>query len=725
MIGSGEIKIFALGLIIGIYIFLFSLSVEPVAGSEILGNGAKENELWAGSSSIKITPTEGMMDSENKGPLYLGGYGEARKANPDQIWDNLWARTLVLKVDEKEIAFVGVDSVGLLYNDCQEIKQLVRDRLTKENISLDHIIISSSHTHHAPDTMGLWGPQPSMDGPLEIVSLLGRLLWSELGGPSPLESGINPYYQDYIVDQTAQSIVKAAREMRPVGDIRFGEEKTSGLIRDTRKPVSMDENIYVMHVVDNENETISTLVKWACHPETALGFYDNAITPDYVHFLRETVENELGGDTVFINGAIGGLLTSLRVDVGYGKDKEASIPTMENIGKEAGQAALKAVANSEPGNVDEIEVVRRRVHLPLDNPNFYIAAVMGVLDREVFLQGESISRDPFPPELGGTQVEVLTEIMAIDLGKAQFLTVPGELYPEIAIGGFHPPENAHNPKNSTEPVLTEHMTGKYNFIMGLANDELGYIIPANDFVPLEQEFIFWESGKHRVSGKQLYGETNSLGPSTAPLLAQKSIEVLERLQDQVQKVSAEFTIPEGEKLRITGENLEALEENWEENTWISLEFEGGELLLSRDSVSFSDSLEFSAQKIYPEEMEPSRNYTLLENIWKFELKADGESIEQLDNNSKLYLRFDSEKRPNLKETGLFQFDSEEGGWEEVRKGVVESYTVGGEIESLGYFGILEKEISPPLIISPLIAIFFFVIILFSAGVVYLITKKHL
>jgi hypothetical protein len=49
------------------------------------------------------------------------------------------------------------------------------------------------------------------------------------------------------------------------------------------------------------------------------------------------------------------------------------------------------------------------------------------------------------------------------IGDAQFITVPGELLPEI---GFE---------------IEAKMTGRVRAIVGLANGELGYLVPSYDF----------------------------------------------------------------------------------------------------------------------------------------------------------------------------------------------------------------------------------------------------
>ena len=62
------------------------------------------------------------------------------------------------------------------------------------------------------------------------------------------------------------------------------------------------------------------------------------------------------------------------------------------------------------------------------------------------------------------------------------------------------------------PYWAELMETEHAWIVGLANDELGYIIPAYDFeVHPTVPYLDEAEGDH-------YEETNSLGPQTEPLL---------------------------------------------------------------------------------------------------------------------------------------------------------------------------------------------------------------
>ncbi len=60
------------------------------------------------------------------------------------------------------------------------------------------------------------------------------------------------------------------------------------------------------------------------------------------------------------------------------------------------------------------------------------------------------------------------------------------------------------------PPLRALMPGRVKFVFGLANDEIGYIIPKSEW---DRKPPYLYGAKHGV-----YGEINSVGPETAPRL---------------------------------------------------------------------------------------------------------------------------------------------------------------------------------------------------------------
>jgi hypothetical protein len=103
---------------------------------------------------------------------------------------------------------------------------------------------------------------------------------------------------------------------------------------------------------------------------------------------------------------------------------------------------------------------------------------------------------------------------------AEFVTVPGEIFPELVNGGIARYPGADFPDAAMEPPLREILHGKYQFvfILGLGNDEIGYIIPKAEW----DERAPWLNN----SPQAYYGEINSAGPDTAPTVLQAIADVV-------------------------------------------------------------------------------------------------------------------------------------------------------------------------------------------------------
>ena len=100
------------------------------------------------------------------------------------------------------------------------------------------------------------------------------------------------------------------------------------------------------------------------------------------------------------------------------------------------------------------------------------------------------------------------------------LLLPCELFPELAYGGYlGAQESATGKDGSVNPrTLTDICGDEKLLIFGLANDEVGYVVPPNDFL-LDTEVPYLENA-HDKHGRNHYEETNSLGPATAETIAE-------------------------------------------------------------------------------------------------------------------------------------------------------------------------------------------------------------
>ena len=424
-------------------------------------------------------------------PVWIAGFQNKRPAQG--VHDDLWARTLVLDDGNTLLALVSLDCIGLGADDVIRIRQTV-----SAQTEVDHVIVCSSHTHEGPDVIGMWGE-------------------------SEFKSGLNTDYIKMLIDQAAQSVIDAIQVLKPVR-LRFAMDATGAadLVEDTRKPIVMDPAIYLMQVLDAEiDTTIGTLVQWSNHPET-LWNKNLLLTSDFVHYFREGIEKGvvekdstfatgLGGTTVFVNGAIGGLMTTsprMGIPSLYGDTMymEPSFAKAKAQGDKLALLSLKALEEYDEISTGSIALRAKSVTLPMTNPLYRLGAFMGI-----FKRGFS------------GWMKIRSEVCSWTLGPASFLHQPGEIYPEIVNGGIEQPNGQDFPLEPVEvPPLRDLMPGKYKFTVGLSNDMIGYIIPKSEW-DQEAPFIYdYDSAP--------YGEINSVGPETAPILYKAMVEVLADLK---------------------------------------------------------------------------------------------------------------------------------------------------------------------------------------------------
>ena len=86
-------------------------------------------------------------------------------------------------------------------------------------------------------------------------------------------------------------------------------------------------------------------------------------------------------------------------------------------------------------------------------------------------------------------------------------------------GGIARYSGADYPDAPFEPAIRPHMRSKYQFIFGLANDELGYIIPKTEY----DDQPPWLRGRR----ERWYGEVNSAGPEIAGAVTRALVSLIE------------------------------------------------------------------------------------------------------------------------------------------------------------------------------------------------------
>jgi hypothetical protein len=479
--------------------------------------------FWRHSDPFEDENGNGKWD----GP-FLAGFGH-RKAYyvAKGVHDPIWARALVIRLNGKRIALVALDLVGLFYEEVQRIRRAVSD------LDYDYVLVASTHTHSAPDSLGLWGPDPFTDGR-------------------------DPRFMEYVRSQAAEAIRRADRSAVParLTFARTAVPDTFGsLIHDKRDPIVIDDRLLALRATDESGRTLAILVNGASHPEALGGDYD-VISSDFPHYVRRFLEEggppvqgaplpAWGGTTVYFSGAVGGLMTPLGAKVRDEAGRvlpQRSFEKTQRIGEIMAWAVGRALDGAEPSEITGIAAQSRKLMLPVDNRIQKYLLKKGVLERTTYKNGN-------PAGIGGDEIKTEVGLITFsgpDGPAAQILAVPGELFPELDQGGYltdtpecwkvterkkmlggKGPERiaAAHPVVPAEPTLQTYYRTPLTFLFGLANDELGYIVPSNDFV-FPRLFPFIRYGKDRCGDTDHYEETRSASSWMAPAISESLIEML-------------------------------------------------------------------------------------------------------------------------------------------------------------------------------------------------------
>ncbi|MBI5840391.1 MAG: hypothetical protein HZB19_09840 [Chloroflexi bacterium] len=380
--------------------------------------------MKAGYAQEIITPS---LDR----PVYLAGFGQNRRA--ETIHDDLYVRALAMQTEQVTLVLVALDLIGFFRHDVYDVINSLKLPGTK-------IIIASIHTHHAPDTLGLWGPDTKT-------------------------SGVDRDYMSALKGKIASTILASLSDLKPAS-VKWTSVHIPGLAKNARNPEILDDELTLLQLAGRTgNLPHATLCIFPCHPEV-LWEHNPHITADYPGCLRTEVEKQTGAPCIFFAGALGGMMTP---DM-----KEHSFEEAEFMGKKLAEEGLEALAKVSSDRLSVISVQKKEVKVKLTNILYKLAFMRKLL-----------------PDIRGPKGYITTEVNLIKIGPLWLAAVPGEMLPKLGL--------------SLKARLTEAGAGAAG-IVGLANDELGYILPVEDFkYPLNP----FNPGRH-------YEETNSIGRDIAP-----------------------------------------------------------------------------------------------------------------------------------------------------------------------------------------------------------------
>ncbi len=223
----------------------------------------------AGAAFRDITP---------KAAMPMWGYGDRHALLSQGVLDPLFAKAVVIDVGADKIALVGMDmGRSPVPKSMAKIREAVLDKA-----GVNYVMIVGSHTHHGPV--------------LELKDEPGM-------GQGTFDDAVD--YVSWLDEQLIECIVAAAED---AVDARIGwgsKDVELNRNRHTKiEPKPREKELAVIRIDDTKGKPIAILVNFAAHPTNI----DGAIlkwSADYPGAMRAVIEEALGGQAVFLQGASG------------------------------------------------------------------------------------------------------------------------------------------------------------------------------------------------------------------------------------------------------------------------------------------------------------------------------------------------------------------------------------------------------------------------------------
>ncbi len=453
------------------------------------------------------------------GVWLFGGGRAAQGVNTD-----VEARAMAFIEGDMTFVILYIDAIGLLAGDMD----IIRKDPALAGLNIDHILIGATHAHDGPDVVGLWGPTATATGRQPFV--LQSLYTASVAA-----------IKDAVTTAQPAQLVIASTKL--INDPANAQSKTDDFNKDIRDPVIFDPTLTIARFVKASapNETIGTIVNWADHPEVS-HFDDSVeakITAHYPHWLRQHIEDGvltteskyalqnlagIGGVTIFVQGALGGQIGSIR---GTHPPGPGGVPvTMESsamdqaLGTNAAAKALTALQTTGESVSDlPLSFKSAAYNARIENTFFHVAFLISLLGPHPL-----VGYDPDQAIDEGNYPWLPIRATFVQIGPLGLVTAPGELHPELWVGGYDgvnwtwgwplfDSTKPNLPKFDEAPkppymrdLVLAHPGVRYPVLAGLAEDYVGYIVPAYNYaLDPNDPYIVEAEGDH-------YEEVYSLGP---------------------------------------------------------------------------------------------------------------------------------------------------------------------------------------------------------------------
>jgi hypothetical protein len=347
-----------------------------------------------GFAAVETTPTRTNGYTRALSGVSLGGYsiscplfGLGRRAATG-IHDQLYARALALESGGTGFVLVMIDAFGAGNRTTTAIQQQASQSL---GLPAAHIFVGESHSHSAPDLVGLWSQF------------------------NAVHDADFTAYRDFVIAK-AVTAVQIAWQTRQAADLFVATGRLDRAVNRRGWGFTDPELVVLDAVTASSPPTrIATLVSWAAHP-TVLPSTNRQLARDFPGYAVDALEATLGaGTVVYWNGAFG--------------DASPAVPSRDFANAQELGTAVATATQTAMASPTLVGPGIRLAWMPfvqcVTNPSFVTARTLGCMDYALVAA----------PAGCVSQQAVGSAVAYIRLGtEVQIALTPGEALTRLAIG---------------------------------------------------------------------------------------------------------------------------------------------------------------------------------------------------------------------------------------------------------------------------------------------------
>ncbi|MBP3330413.1 MAG: hypothetical protein J6L89_06220 [Clostridia bacterium] len=399
---------------------------------------------------------------------YVSGGISITAKYPTEIIDDSKVRVVAMNDGSGRgtVVFAVLDAYGLANNDVREIRKRIDEFAKKNNIVSVNVAVL--HQHSAVDTFGMNGNiiQAVLLNP--VINFINGLAGTTV---FELHNGKNDAFQSNLFDVTVDTIETAVAQME-TGTLYYGEVDVEEYVRDKRPPYALENTLNRFRFDPDNADSKETWFSTSEIHCVGNGVQGTQITADYPYYMEEYVNENANANFMLLLGAE--LATSQRHEPFENEDYQGKEGYMI-LGEKLGEKLASITEEREVAPL--LNITHKEIKLEIENQIMHLAAKAGLFENQAVITADG--------------VKVVSEIGYMEIGTDLAVAlVPGELEASIAFGGGLTKDEAWRGEDWKYDSIQTLVGDRELLVFGLCNDQVGYIVPTNDYMPM-----LWEDSK--------------------------------------------------------------------------------------------------------------------------------------------------------------------------------------------------------------------------------------